>query len=165
MHRGTKDQITVNIVSDLIKEKFISFTEQPQSENRTSTVADVPPENNTELTSITIPQHPTNPTLTAPQHQTDPNLTAPQHQTDLSGTPSAVTHNRSSYENIPDCPKPLSVRHSHIPIVECPAYRTIKSINGDYDDIRSTAVIMQPNPSYRHDMFGRRNKLFVCYKK
>ena len=124
----------------------------------------MPPEINTELTSNTIPQHPTDSTLTAPQYQTDPNLTAPQHQTDLSGTPSVMTHNGSSYENITDCPKPLSVRHSHIPIVECPVYRTIKGMNGDCDDIRSTAVVMQPNPSYTH-MFGHRNKLFVCYKK
>ena len=56
------------------------------------------------------------------------------------------------YENISAYPKPLNVRHSHIQIQECPAYRTLDL--DDYDDICPTAVIMQPNPAYKHDMFG-----------
>jgi len=54
-----------------------------------------------------------------------------------------------SYENVPNYPKPPTVRHSHIEIQECPAYKLTKYISGEYDDVCSTAVRMQINPSYK----------------
>ena len=59
--------------------------------------------------------------------------------------------NKEPYENIFNYPKTSNVRHSHIQMQECPAYKTL---SGDYDDICSTAVVMQPNPSYKHDVFS-----------
>ena len=60
---------------------------------------------------------------------------------------------KKSYENLSIYPKPSNVRHSHIEIQECPAYKALR-LSGDYDDICSTAVVMQPNPSYKDNVFS-----------
>ena len=117
--------------------KFFSFTE-PLSKNK----AIVPPANhsNHNLThSTSISQHSDLILKRTPSVQSQRNLS------------------NGSYENVPDFPKPSNIRHSHIQIVECPAYRTAnyEGNNGeDYDDIQSTAVIMQRNPSYEHKIFS-----------
>ena len=46
----------------------------------------------------------------------------------------------TSYENIPDCPKPPTVRHSHIQIQKCPAYGVAGSDIDVYDDVYSSEV-------------------------
>ena len=72
----------------------------------------------------------------------------------MNSTPLPLLHKEApkekSYENIPSHQKPLAIRHSHIEMKECPAYKVIKCNSGDYDDVCPTAVTMQPNPSYKH---------------
>ena len=77
-----------------------------------------------------------------------------ESQEDLSLTtnkdppPKSQDPNKESYESISTYPKPSNVMHTDIQIqAECPAYR---ALNVDYDDVCSTAVTIQPNPSYKH---------------
>lgn len=111
---------------------------------RTVDVGKVMPENNSDITpSRTISQY------------TDPILnTSPLKSQDNSSN--------SSYENIPECPKPPNVRHSHIQIQECPAYRVTEHNSSNYDDVCSTAVVMKSNPSYRHVFYDNND---ICSKK
>ena len=54
----------------------------------------------------------------------------------------------ASYENVP---KQSTIRCGHMQIQEIPVYAVAakKRKNDDYDDVCSTDVIIQPNPSYK----------------
>ena len=114
-------------------------------------------------------------TVTNIHHENDSNLdtgTPLPQQTDsavLNIVPPATSQEPSnrnqSYENVPNFPKPPTVRHSHVEIQECPAYKLTKCSSGDYDDVRSTAVRMQPNPSYKHANPCYNHVILNCYKK
>ena len=117
--------------------KLPYFFSEPQNKS-TGNIAKVSPTNDSKLTSsMSIPNVALD-TILPSKSQNDAPM---KPEKDL---------NAKSYENIPDCSKPISISHSHVVIQKCPAYRSVV-IGEDYDDIRSTAVIMQPNPSYKQD--------------
>ena len=131
------------------------FTE-PRSKN----IPSVPPVNDSELTCSspipnlllnTLPSFKSKDDLSLKSEEGPPleSLKDSSLTTKKDSSPkSQEDPNKESYESISTYPKPSNEIHSHVQIqAECPAYR---APNGDYDDICSTAVTMQPNPSYKH---------------
>lgn len=90
------------------------------------------------------------------QHDSPMDSSAPQNN-------SLTPGKKIQYINVPDCPVPPVMRHSNVPMEDCPAYKkrsktciTKNYSNEDYDDVQSTVnanLKMHRNPAYRHNTF------------